>query len=69
LRRAQHHHYLAACQILLVPHVVVGGEEQIEPGTLRFRQEVAVVSLSHPRSLAFVTLWPVRYEARGAGVL
>jgi hypothetical protein len=43
LRSAQHYNdYFAARTILLVPNIPVGSEKNVEPGPLRFGQQVAV---------------------------
>ena len=50
-------------------YVLVGGKKYVETGPLRFGQQVAVGNLSHPRSRASVTVWPMRKEINGDGVL
>ncbi|SPF56856.1 hypothetical protein SBA4_950002 [Candidatus Sulfopaludibacter sp. SbA4] len=43
LRSAQYHKgESAACEILLIPHIVVGCQKHVEPGPLRLGQQVAV---------------------------
>ena len=43
LRSAQHHNgYFAASKILLVLDVLVSGKKNVEPGPLRFGQQVPV---------------------------
>jgi hypothetical protein len=43
LRSAQNHNrYFAASKILLVSNVLVGSKKNLEPGSLRFGQQVAV---------------------------
>jgi len=43
LRSAQHHNgYFAACKVLLIAHVFIGGKKHVETGPVRFGQQVAV---------------------------
>ena len=43
LRSAQDHKgYAAACEVLLIAHVLVGGQKHVEPGPFCFGQQVAV---------------------------
>lgn len=43
LGSAQHdERYSAACKVLLVAHVLIGGQEYVEPGPIRFGQQIAV---------------------------
>ena len=57
LRSAQDHKgYAAAYEVLLIAHVLVGGQKHVEPGPLRFGEQVAVGQRIPPCSLAFVTV-------------
>lgn len=46
LRRAQHHKsYTSACKVLLVTHILIGGQKYVETGSLRRRKQIAVSRL------------------------
>jgi hypothetical protein len=57
LRSAQHYNrYLAATEVLLIAHVLIGRKKYVETRVLASANNSPLVSVSDPRSLAFVTV-------------
>ena len=57
-----------AGHVLLMPYVLVGGQEDLETGVLGGGQQVAVFSVSQCSCAAVRTVWPVRNSRIGTGV-
>jgi hypothetical protein len=58
----------AAGQVLLVAHVFIGGDNDIETAASAAASKSPLLRVSQPRSLALVTVWPTSASAMPFGV-
>jgi hypothetical protein len=68
LQTENHDRYFPACEILLIRHVLVGGQQNVEAVGFCGREQFAILSVSQPCCAAVRTSCPSRKARMGTGV-